>query len=161
MNGLLLIFIGSVLIINGISIIKGYDNKETGIFNGIIGFFCLIGNIVLMVNAKENTAYLAIAQSMLFTFTYIFLSFIKIYSLSGKLFGWYCLFVFFNALFYAYYTSADARMIGLWLLWAILWFLFFCVFSLNKTIKYLGELTLVIGIVTCTLPGLMMVTNTW
>ncbi|MEY1032583.1 AmiS/UreI family transporter [Providencia stuartii] len=41
MNGLLLIFIGSVLIINGISIIKGYDNKETGIFNGIIGFFCL------------------------------------------------------------------------------------------------------------------------
>ncbi|MDE5306019.1 AmiS/UreI family transporter [Providencia stuartii] len=52
-------------------------------------------------------------------------------------------------------------MIALWLLWAILWFLFFCVFSLNKTIKYLGELTLVIGIVTCTLPGLMMVTNAW
>lgn len=161
MGGILLIFIGSVLIVNGISIIKGYDDKETGIFNGIIGFFCLIGNIVLMLHAKGHADYIEIAQSMLFTFTYLFLSLVKIYSLSGKLFGWYCLFVFFNALFYAYYTSSDPRMVALWLLWAALWFLFFCTFSLNKQIRYLGNLTLMIGIITCTIPGLMMVTNNW
>lgn len=161
MGGLLLIFIGGVLIANGIAIIKQYDNKETGIFNGIIGFFCLIGNIILMLNAKESGDYVAIAQSMLFTFTYIFLFFVKNFSLSGKLFGWYCLFVFFNALFYAYYDSADIRMVALWLLWAMLWFLFFCAFSLNKTFKYIGVLTLLIGIFTCTIPGLMMVTHHW
>ncbi|WP_368877211.1 AmiS/UreI family transporter [Providencia vermicola] len=161
MEGILLIFIGSVLSINGIAIIKGYDDKETGIFNGIIGCFCLIGNIILMINAKESIAYTAIAQSMLFTFTYLFLSFLKIYSLSGKLFGWYCLFVFFNALFYAYYASSDIRMVVLWLVWAILWLLFFCTFSLNIKINHLGTLTLLVGIVTCAIPGLMMVTNHW
>lgn len=81
MGALLLIFIGGVLIANGIAIIKQYDNKETGIFNGIIGFFCLNSNIMLMLNAKESGDYVIIAQSMLFTFTYIYLFFVKIFSL--------------------------------------------------------------------------------
>ncbi|MCW2258515.1 hypothetical protein M2263_004606 [Providencia alcalifaciens] len=81
------------MIANGIAIIKQYDNKETGIFNGIIGFFCLIGNIILMLNAKESRDYVAIAQSMLFTFTYIFLFSSKIFHCQENcLVGTACLF---------------------------------------------------------------------
>jgi hypothetical protein len=52
-------------------------------------------------------------------------------------------------------------MIAMWLLWASLWFFFFLSLGLGKTLRFLAVYTVLIGIATCWVPGLLMLMGKW
>ncbi|MCA3823186.1 MAG: AmiS/UreI transporter, partial [Burkholderia sp.] len=58
-------------------------------------------------------------------------------------------------------TSNDVRFSAMWLLWSSLWFLFFVALGLKRTVRFLPGYTIAIGVGTCWLPGMLMMTGRW
>ncbi|OTG86120.1 AmiS/UreI transporter [Acinetobacter sp. ANC 4558] len=160
MFGISLLFIGSVLLVNGIGLTGRLESKETAPLNLIVGLLVLIINLIGLYRAENINDYFSVAGGFLFCFTYLYLSIIQWYKLKGDGLGWYCLFVALSALVFAT-LSDDYRLIIMWLLWSSLWFLFFISLSFNKNIKSLAYYTILIGVSTCWLPGLLMLTSYW
>lgn len=58
-------------------------------------------------------------------------------------------------------TAGDMLVFAMWLVWASLWFLFYLALGLGKPLRFLGGYTVLVGIVTCWVPGLLMMTGRW
>nr|WP_279609217.1 AmiS/UreI family transporter [Burkholderia anthina] len=104
--------------------------------------------------------YFSSAGGLLFAFTYLYLAAVQWRGLQGAGLGWYCLFVAISALVYAG-TSHDLRFGAMWLLWSSLWFLFFVALGLKRCVRFLPGYTIAIGVGTCWLPGMLMMTGRW
>ncbi|MEG0976613.1 MAG: AmiS/UreI family transporter [Comamonas sp.] len=74
--------------------------------------------------------------------------------------GWYCLFVAISALAFAA-MAGDIHVIAMWLIWASLWALFFLALGLGKQLRFLASYTVLVGIVTCWVPGLLLLMGKW
>lgn len=160
MLGISLLFIGAVLIINGIGLLNQTNNKESAPFNLLIGILVLIINLLNLYRSNTITDFFSVAGGLLFAFTYIYLAIIQWFSLKGTGLGWYCLFVAINALVFSYF-SHDIRISIMWILWSSLWFLFFISLGLGKTLKILPYYTIGIGFLTCWIPGILILTHLW
>ncbi|KXU36299.1 AmiS/UreI transporter [Ventosimonas gracilis] len=160
MLGLALFFIGAVLIVNGVGLTGRIDAKDSAPFNLLVGLLSLAINLLGLYRASGAMDYFAVGGGLLFAFTYLYLAAVQWCGLKGVGLGWYCLFVAISALAFAA-SSADIRVIGMWLLWASLWFFFYLALGLGKKLPFLGIYTAVIGIVTCWLPGLLMMMGRW
>ncbi|AOA58881.1 AmiS/UreI family transporter [Acinetobacter larvae] len=160
MLGISLFFIGAVLIVNGVGLTGRIHAKESAPFNLLVGLLALFINLVALYRATETMSYFAVAGGLLFAFTYLYLAVVQWFGLKGSGLGWYCLFVAISALVFAV-MSSDYRLIAMWLVWASLWFLFFLSLALEKELKFLAAYTIFVGIVSCWLPGLMLLTGYW
>lgn len=160
MLGVSLLFIGSVLLINGLGINGRMDGRESAPFNLLIGLLAFLINGINLYRGETPLDYFSVAGGLLFAFTYLYLSVIQWFNLKGVGFGWYCLFVAINASVISA-LSIDYREMIMWVLWASLWFLFFLALGLGKQLKFLGNYTIFIGIFTCWIPGLLMLINHW
>ncbi|ENV15313.1 AmiS/UreI family transporter [Acinetobacter guillouiae] len=160
MLGISLLFIGSVLLVNGMGLNGRMDSRESAPFNLLIGLLVFVINCIALYRSTVSIDYLGVAASLLFTFTYLYLAIVQWFHLKGIGLGWYCLFVSINALVLAT-LSDEYRVMIMWLFWASLWFLFFLVLGLEKQLKFLGNYTIFIGIFTCWIPGLLMLVDYW
>lgn len=160
MLGIALFFIGSVLIINGLGLNKKMEARESAPFNLLVGLLAFLINTIALYRGNNSLDYMAVAGGLLFAFTYLYLAIVQWFNLKGIGLGWYCLFVAINAIVFSA-LSSDYRLMAMWLLWASLWFLFFLVLSIGKELKFLGNYTIIIGVLTCWLPGILMLSNYW
>jgi len=160
MLGVSLFFIGAVLIVNGVGLTGRIEARDSAPFNLLVGLLALFINLLSLSRADVMADYFAAGGGLLFAFTYLYLAVVQWSGIKGVGLGWYCLFVAISALAFAA-SSTDIRVIGMWLLWASLWFLFYLALGLGKKLPFLGGYTVVIGIVTCWLPGLLMMTGRW
>lgn len=160
MLGVCLLFIGGVLVVNGVAMTGKIEPKDSAPFNLLVGILVFFANAVGLLRATENIDFFLAAGGFLFAFTYLYLSVVNWYSLPGASLGWYSLFVAINALIYTVLAN-DWRLAAMWLMWASLWLCFFLALALGKKLSFLPGYTVVVGVVSCWLPGALMLIGRW
>lgn len=166
--GVVLLYVGAVLFVNGIWLLgqaraaaagEGgaaaaeahpffIQNREVTVMNVFTGFIGVVAAITLMIqgNRDEDLASIRAAGFiLLFAFTYLWVAANNFLNAGGRAFGWYCLFVAVTAVPAGIYTldAADGNDASIylaicWFAWAILWFLFFMLLALDRPVARLA-----------------------
>lgn len=160
MLGVCLLYVGIVLINNGICRLCKVDEKSSAVMNIFTGLLSVIINIISLVNGD----YYSAGTGLLFGFTYLFVAINGIYKLDPRPFGWYSLFVAINTIPFAFvdYNNGDWKMAIIWIMWGILWLTGFIESVCKKDLeKYVPYLAIFEGIVTAWIPGVLMLLNLW
>jgi putative amide transporter protein len=164
MLGVVLLYVGAVLVINGIWLIGQarvasageagataaeshpffIQGREVTVINVFTGFVGVVAAVTFMVQGNRDDDIDAIRGGgliLLFAFTYLWVAANAFLNAGGRGFGWYCLFVAITAIPAGIYTlnNADGNDASIylaidWFAWAILWFLFFVLLALDRPI---------------------------
>jgi len=169
MLGVVLLYVGIVLINNGIARITDVDAKSASVMNVFTGLLSIIINIITIVHGDFESIdsigdFYSAATGLLFGFTYLYVAANSIFNLDGRLYGWYSLFVAINtvpAAWIEFSVNGDWRMAVIWILWGILWLTGFIENVLKKELKFVPYLAVFEGIVTAWIPGFLILTNLW
>ncbi|MDO4279356.1 MAG: AmiS/UreI family transporter [Lachnoclostridium edouardi] len=163
-----LLFVGIVLIQNGVCNLSGVDKKSAAVMNIFTGGLSLFINGVNL--AQGN--YYAAGTGLLFGFTYLFVAANGIFNLNPVPFAWFSIFVAVNAVIFGTFEGflgipewgiqPDIRWAGIWYLWAILWATAFIEDILGKKLgKAVPVLQVAEGIITAWVPGVLMLVGKW
>lgn len=166
MIGLVLLYVGAVLFVNGIWLLGRIDSREIAILNVFTGF---VGIVVAIFSVAQGDllSIQAAAFVLLFAFTYLWVAYNQYTGADGRGLGWYSLFVAVTAVPVSVITLAESGgqtfsiWLGLsWAAWAVLWFLYFLLLALQRPIqKITAYVTSVEGIVTAWIPGFLVLTG--
>jgi hypothetical protein len=134
------------------------SNTEVAILNVFTGFVGVVAATTLGVLSQTRDD-VSLARSggfiLLFAFTYLWVAFNQwVPRTDGHAFGWYCLFVAITAVPAGIYVLKDAAgntasiWLGAdWFAWAVLWFLFFLLLTLELPIaRFTGVIAALEGI---------------
>lgn len=168
MLGVCLLFVGIVLINNGICGLCKIDKKAASVMNIFTGGLSLVINFINL--AQGN--YYAAGTGLLFGFTYLFVAANHLFHLDTKPFAWFSTFVAINAVIFgtlegfvgipAWDIQPDWRWAAIWYLWAILWGTSFVEDIMGKKLgKFVPCLQVFEGVVTAWIPGVLLMTNYW
>ena len=169
MLGVCLLFVGIVLINNGICTLQKAEPKAAAVMNFFVGGLSLIINVLNLIRGN----YYAAGTGLLFCFTYLFVALINVLKLDTRPFAWFSLFVAVNAAVFGFLEgfagiealgiAPDIRWALIWWAWAILWSTAF--FTDILKIKSIGKivpwLQVIEGICTAWIPGVMMLIGKW
>lgn len=165
--GLTLLYVGAVLILNGLWMLGRIDDREISVINLFVGGLTLLVALKLAFGEGANAASIkAGALSLLFSFTYLWVAINRHTGADGRGLGWFSLFVAITALPVAVDTLRLAAStwdwwFGLsWLAWALLWLLFFLLLALKKPVTRLTAcMAIGQGVLTGWLPGYLLLTG--
>ena len=165
MLGVCLLFVGIVLIQNGMCALYKVDGKSTAVMNILVGGLSIFINGVNLVNGS----YYAAGTGLLFGFTYLSVAFMKIGNLNPIPFAWFSTFVAVNAVIFGTIEgstelgiTADWRWAAIWYLWAVLWGTSFVEDICHKKLgKFVPVLQVFEGVVTAWIPGVLMLLGQW
>ena len=161
MLGIVLLYVGIVLILNGISRLYGVDEKSAAVMNIFTGGLAVVLDVISAIMGE----YYSVGTGLLFGFTYLFIALNGIFKLDKRPYGWYSLFVAINTIPCAYISwvnDDDWRMGIIWILWGILWLTAFIELILKKDLgKFVPYLAIFEGIITAWIPGFMMLVEAW
>lgn len=163
MIGLILLYVGAVLFVNGIWLLGKIQGREIAILNVFTGFVGVVVAMFAIAQGDILSVQLA-AYVLLFAFTYLWVAYNQYTGADGHGLGWYCLFVAITAVPVAFITLANAGgepfliWLGLnWIAWAVLWFLYFLLLALEKPITRLtAYVTSTQGVLTAWIPGFLV-----
>ena len=163
MLGISLLFVGIVLVMNGVNALCKIDAKSSAIMNLVTGFVIVAGNLIMLTKAVESVQFLNIASGFLFGFTYLFLAANMLLKLDLRPFGWFSLFVAIYAVIMAIDCySFDIRFTLLWGAWALLWLEGFLELALKlKISKVFPYLSIAEGIFAAFIPAILMLMAKW
>lgn len=164
MLGIILLFIGGVLLINGVGALGLVERKSAAVMNFLTGSLVLLINLVLLFRARETGEFYVVATGFLFVFTYYYAAISTWFELDMRGFGWYCLFVAVTTVpcSMVAFESGDPRIGIFWLIWGMLWLLFFIAYGIGKDLgRFLPFATIAIGVLTCWIPGFLMLVGRW
>lgn len=161
MLGLVLLYVGAVLFVNGIWLMDKIRPREVAIMNIFTGLVGLVVAIFSVAEQDPDSIQLS-AYVLLFAFTYLWVAYNQYIDAEGSGLGWYCLFVAITAVPVAIITLMGAVEVfdfwlGLnWAGWAVLWFIYFLLLALKMPIQRLAAwVTIVLGVITAWLPGFL------
>src|SRR3954468_23589902 len=162
--GVVLLYVGVVLIVNGIWLIGQarvtavgeagataaeahptfIQNREVSVLNLFTGLVGVVAAVTQMVQGNSQGDLGQVRGAgfiLLFAFTYLWVAANGFLNAGGRAFGWYCLFVAITAVPAGIYTPKNAPghdasiYLGIcWFAWAVLWFLFFALLALDRPI---------------------------
>ena len=162
MIGLVLLYVGAVLFVNGIWLMGRIQNREIAILNVFAGLVGFTVAVVAVIQGGIDNVRLA-AYVLLFAFTYLWVAYNQYIVADGTGLGWYSLFVAITAVPVAVITLADADTpflvwLGInWVAWAVLWFMYFLLLALKRPITRLAAwVTTLEGIATAWVPGFLV-----
>lgn len=170
MLGVVLLYVGIVLISNGFYAVEGIKDKSIVVMNFFTGGLGLILNIVSIsygvVAGKPESWFYASATGLLFAFTYLYVALNTIFDFDQRLYGWYSLFVAINSIpagILCFRNFGGNWIYGIiWFAWGILWLTGFLSNNLKWNLgKLPGYLGIVEGILTAWIPGFLMLLNIW
>jgi len=162
--GISLLFVGIVLVSNGVNILGKVDVKSMAFMNTVTGFVIVTINLIMLSKAEDIIAFQNVASGFLFGFTYLFIAANHLFKLDWRPFGWFSLFVAIYAATMATRAviSEDFRFAFLWGAWAILWLEGFLESVLNlKLQKIFPYLCIAEGVFAAFIPAMLMLTNNW
>ena len=168
MLGVCLLFVGIVLINNGVCALGKIDGKSAAVMNIFTGVLSLFINFTSLVQGN----YYAAGTGLLFGFPYLFVAANNLFHLNTKPFAWFSTFVAVNAVIFgtmegfvgipSWNIAPDWRWAAIWYLWAILWGTAFVEDIMGKKLgKFVPCLQVFEGIVTAWIPGVMLLLNVW
>ena len=172
MSGIIFFYVGVVLFTNGLAQVCKFEARSIAVINLFVGGLTVFCNGIILFHSNAGTpidVFLGVATGFLFGFTYLYVAINSWYDLDGRPLGWFCFFVAINTIWIgAYlldkgpdnvYIIAEAIF---WWLWGILWLMFWAQLVLNKlSSKLIGYVCILEGIVTCWIPGVLMLTGNW
>lgn len=163
MVGLVLLYVGGVLFVNGIWILGHIEDREVAIMNLFTG---AVGVFVAILAAVRNDFELA-GYVLLFAFTYLWVAYNRFTKVDGRGLGWYCLFVAITAvpvgITVLSRSGGDTWLVWLginWLAWGVLWFMYFLLLAARRAIaKMTGVVTILEAIGTAWLPAYLLLSR--
>jgi len=164
MVGVMLLFVGAVLLVNGMGGLGRVDLRSMAVMNFMVGSLALVASLLQLVRAETTADFFGVATFFLFTFTYLYVAVSMWFSLDMRGFGWFCFFVAVTTipLSIVTYQGGDYRFGTFWLIWGVLWFMFY---QANVPGRDFGKLlpfaTIGVGVFTCWIPGLLILTERW
>ncbi|MHC1759506.1 MAG: AmiS/UreI family transporter [Negativicutes bacterium] len=164
MLGIVLLYVGAVLLLNGVSSLGKSDAKSTAIMNLFTGGIAFIINIINLSRATTPADFYGVGTGLLFAFTYLYVAAVNWYELDGRSLGWYCWFVAITTLPCAYmsFLGGDLRFTVIWLLWGALWYMFYMALAAGRNLgNWLAYASIFVGVFTCWIPGYLMLINKW
>lgn len=162
MLGLILLYVGAVLFVNGIWLLGRITPREVAIMNIFTGVVGLVVAVFAVAQQDLDSIRLA-GYVLLFAFTYLWVAYNQFIDAEGSGLGWYCLFVAITAAPVSIITLAGAGgdtflvWLGLsWAAWAVLWFLYFLLLAMKRSIQLIAAyVTIAVGIGTAWVPGFL------
>lgn len=167
MSAVGLLYVGAVLIVNGIMLLGWITLRESAPLNFFVGGLQVVTPMVLTIVAFGDADLIIAASGLyLFGFTYLWVGINGATGWSGRGLGWFSLFVSVAALGYSWYNFAEAGDPGfgvIWLHWSVLWFLFFLVLGLERgdLAAFTGVVAAVEGVHTAAVPAFLQLTGLW
>ncbi len=173
MLGIVLMYVGIVLINNGICRLTNIDGKSASVMNIFVGSLCVIMNIIVILHGDFShggrSDFYAAATGLLFGFTYLFVACNHLFNLDTRAFGWYSLFVAINSIPAAYLSYHDANIHGMegilfaciWIAWGILWLIGWIECVLKIELKFTPYLAILEGIFTAWIPAWLILIGYW
>ena len=168
MLGLSLLYVGAVLVLNGLWLLGKIEDREIWVIDVFSGVVTLLVSMKLAFGAQADAASIkSAALTLLFTFTYFWVAINRYNGANGCGLGWFSLFVAITVVpvgidSVAHAASPGALWIALcWFAWAILWLMFFVLLALRRPIaKLTGVVAILAGILTGWLPGYLLLNGT-
>lgn len=163
-----MLFVGIVLINNGMCTLMKVDGKSAAIMNIFVGGLSVFINFVSLVQGN----YYAAGTGLLFGFTYLFVAINNIFELDSKPFAVFSSFVAINAFVFgviegltglqALGITPDIRWLFIWWLWAVLWGSAFVTDIMKKDLgRFVPCLQVFEGVITAWIPGMLMLLKMW
>ena len=168
MLGVCLLFVGIVLINNGVCSLCKINPKAAAVMNIFVGGLSVVINVLSLIQGN----YYAAGTGLLFGFTYLFVAINNIFELDTRPFAVFSVFVAINAVIFGIVEgvtgsevlgiTADWRWAAIWWLWAVLWGSAFFTDILKKDIgRKVAGLQIFEGVVTAWIPGVLMLLGLW
>ncbi|RJO77564.1 transporter [Nocardia panacis] len=160
-----LLYVGAVLLINGLMLLGIVPNRSAAVMNLLVGALqCVVPTALLIQAHGEQTAVLAASGLYLFGFTYLYVGIGTYIDCAPQGLGWFSAFVAVAAVVYAgisFGISHDPVFGVIWLSWAVLWALFFLVLGLGreKLTGFAGWTAVLLSQPTCSLPAFLALTG--
>jgi putative amide transporter protein len=166
MSSVGLLFVGAVLLLNGLLFLGKADAKAVAVFNLFVGALQTAIPFYLIATAQTPDAILGAAGVFLFGFTYLYVGIVTLKGYANDGIGWYSLWVAILAVGFGLVNIVrfgDTATGLLWLQWAVLWALFFVVLALGveRLTATAGWLTVILSFTTCTVPGFLLLLGNW
>lgn len=171
MLGVILLYVGMVLISNGLYRLEGIKDKSNVVMNLFTGGLGLILNIIAIAygnsSGQEAVWFYGSATGLLFAFTYLYSAINTIFNFDQRLFGWFSLFVAINSipcglLCITSGYGGNAIYGIIWWFWGLLWLTGFIEINLKKDLgKFVPYLSIFEGIFTAWIPGFLMLIGKW
>lgn len=166
-QGLVLFYVGAVLILNGLWMLGRIDDREISVINLFVGGLSLLVSLKLAFGYSVNPLTIKTAAfSLLFSLTYLWVAYNRFTRCDGRGIGWFSLFVSLNAVaisidsFWQAHTPWQYWSALSWAAWALLWFLFYLSLVQGKPVeRFTGRLAIFQGVVTGWLPGYLLLTG--
>ena len=159
MLGISMFLVGAVLLLNGLMLKGVIHKKPTGVFNFLVGLFCMLMAFNNHIRAAQMSDHLATANTLLFAFTYFMVAANSLFGFDGKALGWFSLYVAVATIpnFIISFLQHSPLMGIIWIAWGFLWFLFFLSGALaNKTAANMAPYaSMIVGVVFTGIPGYM------
>ncbi|MCZ4551104.1 AmiS/UreI family transporter [Gordonia rubripertincta] len=165
MSSVGLLYVGAVLLINGLMLLGVVPPRSAAVLNLFVGAMqCVIPTVLLIQANGDATAILGASGLYLFGFTYLYVGINNLAGLEPQGLGWFSLFVSGAAVVYAvlnFTDLADPVFGVIWCSWAILWLLFFLVLGLGKEhlTRFTGWAVTLLALPTCALPAFLVMTD--
>ena len=165
MGNIGLLFVGIVLLVNGLNALGIVPAKSTAVLNLFVGTMqVVLPTIILIQNSSDLAVINATWPTYLFGFTYLYFGINILFSVEPEGFGWFSAFVAAIAGYEAILAwQTDPIFAVIWLTWAIMWTLFFLILALGKTqlTRFAGWFLIIFGIPTCTISALFLFQDVW
>ena len=167
MGALGLLFVGSVLLVNGLALLGRVDAAAAAPINLFVGALLVVVVMYLALPATDDlTPVFSAAGFLLFGFVYLYVGILNLTGHAATGVGWYCAWAAGVSLVIALVTfvrDGDVKFGVLWLLWSLLFTMFFVVLGLGRTqfTVVTGWITVVESLITATIPGLLLLLGGW
>jgi putative amide transporter protein len=162
-----LLYVGAVLIVNGLMLLGRVDARAAAPLNLFVGALqVLTPTYLIFTSGGAPDVILGASGIYLFGFTYLYVGLNLLGGLDGTGLGWFSAFVAGCALVFAglNFGRLDDPAFGvIWLYWAVLWALFFLVLGLKQErfTRLTGAFCLLCGVVTGAVPAFLLLTDVW
>lgn len=160
----MLLFVGCLLLVNGMGGLERVEVKSMAIMNFMVAGLGVFVSLLQLYRADSMADFFAVGALLLFTFTYLYLAICIWFDLDMRGFGWFCFFVAFTTIPYSImsFKNGDPRFGVFWLIWGSLWFVFYLSYVLQKDFgKAVPYAVIAVGVGTCWVPGLLILTEQW
>lgn len=162
MSAVALIYVGAVLILNGIMLLGWLTPREAAPLNLFVGGIQIFTPTFLIVTSGGDSAAIVDAAGIyLFGFTYLWVGIDAVAGITDRGLGWFSLFVALCAVIFGLVNVVrvgDVSFGVIWWLWAVLWFCFFLVLGLERSdlASQTGFYTIAVGAITAVVAFLLL-----
>lgn len=161
-----LLFVGAVLVVNGIMLLGRMTAQAAAPLNFFVGTLQVVTPTFLIMTAGGDREVIAAAGGLyLFGFTYLWVGINAVTGWPSQGLGWFSLFVSVTALGYAASVWAGGGRVFavIWLAWSALWFLFFLTLALERDdlTRFTGAVAVIEGVLTAAVPAGLTLSGLW